>query len=624
MSYNDIYLDLRTPGLYLIHGRNRDAFGSNGAGKSAALELLVWTLWGTTLRGLTGDQVINTRTRGGCYGQIDIDNNGNRLRLERVRKRADRPDGLNIYIRRKPAYTCISDDWSSTQAQEYVEKLLGMDGNVFINTVFFGQGTRAKAFAGATDAEQKKIFLDLIGMDVWDAALKVAKEEHAELESEQRADERELEHGHGEVNRIADNLKYEKQQADSWADSNAGWVKSASDTLGAASDDVDAAAQVVVETGATVADNDEPAPPDMGEYHKLISDAQDEDQEWGRMNGRIKVLESEIAKADRAADQVKNQDVATCPTCGQDINDKHAETILEGYYQTAENARVELADLYHDIDAVLESANARRDAAGKIKYDAQIADEAYQRAQDARKAFEVAQHTLETCLARKSDAERALNNVLEQRNPHTGQIARFESQLIECEKSMHATVERVTGREKLIAATAWWVRGFGRSGIQAYAVDRMLPVLNAAASRYAERLTDGTVEIEFRGKKRLKSGADKISLNLVVKNTAGAAIYKGNSGGEKRRIDLCVQLALQDLVACRAGNDVNIRIYDEPFDALDEEGRERAVDLLRDLAARGYGVYVVTQDAGMRAHFDHVYTAEKIDGVSRLTVGGAE
>jgi DNA repair exonuclease SbcCD ATPase subunit len=127
------------------------------------------------------------------------------------------------------------------------------------------------------------------------------------------------------------------------------------------------------------------------------------------------------------------------------------------------------------------------------------------------------------------------------------------------------------------------------------------------------------VDITFETQKQLKSGEYRDAYALNAVNQHGASAYEGASGGERRKIDVAVFLALQDLAASRSQEQVRLAIYDEPFDALDETAQETVVELLLDEVQRKDTILVVTHREELKAFFPQRIIVRKEGGSSRLT-----
>ncbi|WP_210241344.1 hypothetical protein [Mesorhizobium sp. B1-1-1] len=96
-----------------------------------------------------------------------------------------------------------------------------------------------------------------------------------------------------------------------------------------------------------------------------------------------------------------------------------------------------------------------------------------------------------------------------------------------------------------------------------------------------------------------------------VTNATGGKIFKGLSGGEKRKVRIATALALQDLVATRASKPIDLFIGDEIDDALDPAGLERLTMILEEKARERGSVFVISHNE-MRDHVKQVMLIEKM------------
>jgi len=104
-------------------------------------------------------------------------------------------------------------------------------------------------------------------------------------------------------------------------------------------------------------------------------------------------------------------------------------------------------------------------------------------------------------------------------------------------------------------------------------------MLTEYANDLAYKLTCGSLRIEFTTYSE-HTMTDKFKIHAY--NEDGSDIYVGNSSGEKRRIDLCVMLALFQLAYSRTK--LNILLLDEALDTLDVGGLDSVVELLNGFA----------------------------------------
>jgi len=111
---------------------------------------------------------------------------------------------------------------------------------------------------------------------------------------------------------------------------------------------------------------------------------------------------------------------------------------------------------------------------------------------------------------------------------------------------------------------------------------------------------------------------DKFSVD--VKNMNGDSEYRGNSGGEKRRVDIAINMALQDLVTSRSNKSMDLIVYDEVFDGLDATGCEAVIELLQDKAKVFGTVLVVTHNDNLKQLFTKSMTVTKRAGSTLVEI----
>jgi len=122
------------------------------------------------------------------------------------------------------------------------------------------------------------------------------------------------------------------------------------------------------------------------------------------------------------------------------------------------------------------------------------------------------------------------------------------------------------------------IRVFSTKGVRAMLLGRALSSLTTLANAYLERLRPG-VSIELLPTSETKSGkvTDTIALNVI--GLGGGWGYPAASGGERKRIDIALLLALSSLASSKG-----TLIFDEAMDAVDAKGVEAVSSLLLDVA----------------------------------------
>ena len=135
---------------------------------------------------------------------------------------------------------------------------------------------------------------------------------------------------------------------------------------------------------------------------------------------------------------------------------------------------------------------------------------------------------------------------------------------------------------------------------------QLRPEMSEIASAFLTELTDARyTELELD---------DSYNLTLLEDAVPKPVI----SGGEQDIANLCLRLAISQMIAERAGQTFSLLILDEVFGSLDESRRQNVVELLRGLQDRFEQVIVITHIEQVREGLDRVISVRYDDesGVS--------
>lgn len=230
---------------------------------------------------------------------------------------------------------------------------------------------------------------------------------------------------------------------------------------------------------------------------------------------------------------------------------------------------------------------------------------------DLRRQRQTVANTIETLTAEIAE-------IRSRANPYEEDIERWKKRREDAADKVRKLTVDLAVKRRQIDMLAVLDRAYGRTGLKAHILETVTPVLNERANDYANRLSDGSVHIEFSTVTKNKDGslAEKFSVNVV--NDQGAEGYLGNSSGEKRKIDLSIALALSDLVAARAGKPIDLWVADEITENLDSTALDRVVDLLRHKASERGSVVVISHLDDLKSAIPNVITVRKRAGGSEL------
>ena len=169
LSYRDA-----APTLWLEDVHVACLCGPNGNGKSALLDAVTWALWGQA-RGHRQDQLIH-HGQDEMFVELTFDVGGERYRVSRRYSKARRTpqSSLELAVRTGPDdFQPITGD-KITETQTYLNRLINMDYETFVNSAFLVQG-RADLFTMATPSQRKDVLSKVLGLGLYDRLEERAK-----------------------------------------------------------------------------------------------------------------------------------------------------------------------------------------------------------------------------------------------------------------------------------------------------------------------------------------------------------------------------------------------------------------------------------------------------------------
>jgi len=124
------------------------------------------------------------------------------------------------------------------------------------------------------------------------------------------------------------------------------------------------------------------------------------------------------------------------------------------------------------------------------------------------------------------------------------------------------------------------------------------PEISELASKFLVDLTDGRYsELELNEKYEICLHDDG-EIKPVI------------SGGEEDLVNLCVRVAISQIIAQRSGKTLSLLILDEIFGSLDENRRSNVVNLLRNLTNSFEQVILITHIEDIKDEIDNIITIE--------------
>lgn len=623
MTFTALELDLDRTGAVLVLGENRDAPGadSNGSGKSAIFDAICWCLYGSTIREVRGDDVVNRFVGKDCKVVLTIEERG--IEYTVVRHQASKTHYKANDLEFFQGETSLTGN-SISDTQAAVTQFLGFDFTTF-RAFMPGAGVNAAAL---TDAKVKELLENILHLEALGEAREIAKNDLKGIEADISIAEAELSKVEYRIETSERQIKEFRESAKNEAAARKARIASIKEQIVFTRNEIEdlltreKAAKLAVEAYMA--------------YDSVIEDAERAAKEADK--ARLALLEEERSKQKILEDKerpiaMKRKEAmsalsnvgtpgSTCYACQQEISHEHVAKQVEVIEAEIKALNAQLKTIDEFKIRVDEEYAPRHKEAERACL---TAAEGVKKAKSARPALplETPEGVRKQILSKERELERLESDLTKEKNHVDG----WSSAVEDLEKTIS---EMTTKRDELTAKLKdlyetkanleFWVAGYAPSGVRNYMLRHITPILNSFADKYAQILTQGEMRVLFETEKVLKSGKTKEAFDIIVEQKHGSPTYAGSSMGERGRADLVISLALGDLAGLRSDKKIPFRFIDEAFEKVDEAGLNAIVRLLHDQEVAHGVVFVVTHNEALKQYFNETITIVKENSESRIAV----
>ncbi|AXF41863.1 exonuclease I [Bacillus phage Saddex] len=611
LAINDAEIPLENQGLILIEGENKsdDKFESNGAGKSSLVaEPIRWVLYNKISKGGGSDDVVNDKVGKDTEVTLIGRDGDDRYEISRYRKHSKFGNKVLVYRNG----TNITEK-SNTGTDALIEQLVGISHLTFINSILFAQGEGIGSFASLTDSKKKEILESVLKLDVYSTAQQIAKDKVSETEGKIEDKKKEKEKLQWELSQVDvleqnDKANYEStknniingrkqlelaiKELNDYPAANFGLIEKDRDTKKLLEEQINEIANI-----------------DMSKEEEHVQKVQDILQKFSNKDKELEMEKNRLLKNYKSLDTTD-----TCPVCGSAMDITHVTT-------EQNNIKTEVAVVVNSLKqlrakgepyvALMQKATAALDAKKKeqreVLQQIQGIQQHITRLDNNIRNYE---HQLQLLKNNKDAVVSRLEMLQEtpEPKPRTAERKKWSDAISKVDKEIIALEKEKLEDEDV-------VKVFSNDGVKSHVLDLITPELNKKGNEFLKRLAGENMELNFttRTLKKDKTYSDKF--DVQVTNRVGGKNYKLASGGEKKRADLAISLALQDIVS----HYTNFVVCDEFFDALDEKGIESSIEVLKDIANKVGTVFVITQSSHFKSLFEKVITVTKDNtGISKI------
>ena len=543
LSVGDIpvKVDFNT-GLNIITGNNKDKVDRrNGVGKSTVADSIYFAIFGSTLRELKKDHIVNNITQKNCEVilKFDVNVDGCVSKYEIVRKLV--PTKCYLY---KDGDDITRDSIQNTT--EYIAKLLNTSPDVFQNCVIMTINN-ATPFMAKKKLEKRKFIEGIFNLQVFSNMLATVRADYnqiirdldiecAKYEEISNALGVHVEQKQNQIddrNRTLDKLRARKE-------SNVSEVNRLREQ---------ASGSVEIDVNK-VSDN-------ISKIENAIPEIESKIQSVIAKQTEYRT----ILDINRTKRQKINTDGDTCPVCLSKIDHDHKQHVDDEKKRLDEEIE-QLTDKTATYSDKLEQAKSllvhlRSKKTGQT----QKLSEAHLKKQELRNINE----KITQLESLNRDIDDDIKSLDEQ---DTG----FDKIITECEDRLHNTQQDINKIKQKMTKLEIIKFVVSEEGVKSYIVKKILQLFNAKLSHYLKKMDSNCICI-----------FNEYFEEEIINEKGKPCSYFNFSGAERKNIDLACLFAFMDIRRLQGDVAFNFSMYDELFDSsLDERGVELVIDILKE------------------------------------------
>jgi DNA repair exonuclease SbcCD ATPase subunit len=222
---------------------------------------------------------------------------------------------------------------------------------------------------------------------------------------------------------------------------------------------------------------------------------------------------------------------------------------------------------------------------------------------------------IDECAKSMSDMDRRTDTLLAERDKVSDGILSLDDEFFKIDAD-------ILKLDKDTEIYEFWKLAFSAKGIRSLLLDRFCNQFNSLVNDYLSVSSNGEMSIILNPVKVLKSGEDRNKLSLEINMASTLVKYDSLSGGEKRRVDVSLCLALNKWLSNRYGLSnglLGLIIFDEIFSFLDREGEENIGNLLF-IEGKDKIILVISHTPELNAYSSNTVNIIKTAGISSIMI----
>jgi DNA repair exonuclease SbcCD ATPase subunit len=529
-------------GLNIITGNNKDKLDRrNGVGKSTVADSVYFAIFGSTLRELKKDHIVNNITQRNCAIELDFALNTDGVISEYKITRRLSPTKCNLY---KDGEDITRDTIQNTT--QYVQELLNTTPEVFQNCVIMTINNTVP-FMAKKKLEKRKFIEGIFNLQVFSNML-------TDVRSEYNKVNKDLDIECARYEEISNTLSnQQKQQSDAEQDIIRNKQKL---VLRKANCEKDIKS-IELEIDDVPPINTDDITEKINKIDSIIPKAEAKMQELIGTESKLSAM-VEVNKTKRSK---ISDEHTTCPTCLHKLDDEHKHLIKEEKERisdqivTYQEARKKVTkELKESVELKSKLTTGRRELTNKL-----------QQAQIERHKHKNLRDQLSNLRSQMSDIDDDIKSV-------DKNSVSFDKMLSDTSDRLDKTQVDIDQIKTELAKLEIIKFIVSEEGVKSYIVKKILQLFNSKLAYYLKRMDSNCICV-----------FNEYFEDEIVDEKGKPCSYFNFSGAERKNIDLACLFAFMDIRRLQGDVAFNFSMYDELFDSsLDERGVELVIEILKE------------------------------------------
>ena len=549
--------------------------GTNGVGKSSIPLILEEVLFNKNSKNVKKADIANRYVNQGYDISLDFTVDG---------------DSYNISVSRRATLKCKltkngEDISSHTASNTYktLGEILGIDFKTFTQLVYQNTNTSLQ-FLTATDTNRKKFLIDLLKLDDYVSYFETFKEGV-------RVATQEVTILNAKTDTIVKWLNDNKLESID--------VLSKVNLPKIAEEDEKRLRQLQIdfenisEENKKINENNlyieqlrsldiQGARSDLEKYPEV----QDTDRITGQLGAWKQELTHEVNMRSKY-EVLRNAETQECPTCEQPIDMKFVEDHYQEHNKRADNCRNFMQQEQDKLETIQNENEIHRQAAKTTREWERIysaIDTSLTTTVSDPEAIKVAIQELKNKVQEARDGLEEVIAENERRERHNTRLEIIQEQTVAFEGELSEITDKLSGVEDKLSILEILKKAFSTNGLLAYKIESLVKELEVLTNEYLAEFSDGRFSINFV--------VENDKLNVEVTDTGKIIDILALSSGELARVNIATLVAIRKLMTSISRSQINVLFLDEVNQALDEQGKEKIVEIL--LKEENLNTYLVS------------------------------